>query len=96
MKKQFFFKEYLIPGDAETRMIRSVSTVEVDFAQIEQELPTGARLELATVQTVIEGGRFIVYGEYTTLPATPEEIVAQESINLEQVLGDQEMLPSIN
>jgi hypothetical protein len=47
------------------------------------------------VQTVIEGGRFIVYGEYA-LPAALEEIVARESIDIEEVLGDQETLPSLN
>ena len=87
MKKQFFFKEYLIQGDNETRTIRYVATVEVDFAQIEQELPSGAQIKPETVQTVIEGGRFIVYGEYA-LPTALEEIVARESIDIEQVLGD--------
>jgi hypothetical protein len=47
------------------------------------------------VQTVIEGGRFIVFGEYG-LPASLEEIVARESIDIEEVLGDQETLPSLN
>jgi hypothetical protein len=95
MKKQFFFKEYLIRGDDETKAIRHVATVEVDFAQIEQELPSGAQIKSETVQTVIEGGRFIVFGEYG-LPAALEEIVARESIDIEEVLGDQETLPSLN
>ncbi|CAA9302843.1 MAG: hypothetical protein AVDCRST_MAG56-5646 [uncultured Cytophagales bacterium] len=95
MKKQFFFKEYLIRGDDETKAIRHIATVEVDFAHIEQELPLGAQIKTETVQTVIEGGRFIVYGEYA-LPVALEEIVARESIDIEQVLGDQETLPSMN
>jgi hypothetical protein len=95
MKKQFFFKEYLIRGDDATKAIRHVATVEVDFAQIEQELPFGAQIKPETVQTVIEGGRFIVFGEYG-LPVALEEIVARESIDIEEVLGDQETLPSLN
>jgi hypothetical protein len=95
MKKQFFFKEYLIRGDEETKAIRQVATVEVDFAHIEQELPSGAQIKPETVQTVIEGGRFIVYGEYA-LPVALEELIARDSINIEEVLGDQETLPSIN
>jgi hypothetical protein len=95
MKKQFFFKEYLIQGDAETRTLRSVATVEVDFARIEQELPEGARIDQNKIQTVIEGGRFIVYGEYT-LPVAIEELVARDAIDIQQVLGDQETLPSVN
>lgn len=95
MKKQFFFKEYLIRGDDETKAIRLIATVEVDFAHIEQELPPGAQIKPETVQTVIEGGRFIVYGEYA-VPAPLEDLVAHDSINIEQVLGDQETLPSLN
>ncbi len=95
MKKQFFFKEYLIAGDDQTRSVRGVATLEVDFAQIEQELPVGAQIKMDSVQTVIEGGRFVVYGEYA-LPAALEEIVARESIDIQEVLGDQETLPSLN
>jgi hypothetical protein len=54
-----------------------------------------AQIKMDTVQTVIEGGRFIVYGEYA-LPTALEEIVARESIDIEEVLGDQETLPSLN
>lgn len=95
MKKYYFFKEYLLTGDSELTMIKTVATVEVDFAKIEQELPLGAQIKLETVQTVIEGGRFILYGEYS-LPATVEEIIARESIDIDQVLGDEETLPSLN
>ncbi len=95
MKKYFFFKEYLLSGDADTRAIRNVATVEVDFDRIEQELPVDARINPATVQTVIEGGRFIVYGEYT-LPTPLEALVTRDAIDIEQVLGDQETLPSVN
>jgi hypothetical protein len=96
MKKLFFFKEYLIHGDAVSKAIRGVATIEVDFAQIEKDLPVGAFIKPETVQTVIEGGRFMVYGEYVLPAATLEEVVASESIDIAQVLGDEEKLPSMN
>jgi hypothetical protein len=95
MKKYYFFKDYLIAGDSQRGIIRGTSTVEVDFAQIEQELPIGAQIKIETLQTVVEGGRFLVYGEYT-LPVSMEELVAKDSIDLDQVLGDEESLPSLN
>lgn len=95
MKQYFFFKEYLISGDSQLTIIKGVATVEVDFARIEQELPTGAQIKIETVQTHIEGGRFVVYGEYS-LPVSLEELVTKEAIDLDQVLGDEENLPSLN
>ena len=95
MKKYFFFKEYLITGDSQPTIIKALATIEVDFARIEQELPIGAQIKMETVQTQIEGGRFIVYGEYS-LPVSLEELVTKEAIDLDQVLGDEENLPSLN
>ena len=95
MKKYFFFKDYLIAGDSQISMIKGISTVEVDFAQIENELPPGAIIKQETLQTMVEGGRFIVYGEYS-LPVLMEDLIAKDSIDIEQVLGDEGTLPSFN
>jgi len=73
-----------------------VATVDVDFDEIERSLPEGAAIKHQTVQTVVEGGKFIVYGEYTIPGEALEEAVAKEAINIEEVLGDEGMLPSVN
>jgi|APFEC2959095171_1045051.scaffolds.fasta_scaffold00108_10 hypothetical protein len=92
MKKLFFVRKFSLAGS-------SISTLEVDLAAIEQALPEGARIKSETVQTQIEGDTFIVYGEYTTEEQAmqeAQEAVAQETINLDEVLGDGGMLPSVN
>jgi hypothetical protein len=95
MKKLFFFKEYEIYSEFETKAIRGLATIEVDFDQLGKDLPLGAEIRPETVRTQIEGSRFIVYGEYV-LPATILETVAKEAIELDDLLGDQEKLPSVN
>jgi hypothetical protein len=96
MKKLFFVKEYPIGGETSSLNLRAVSTIEVDFSRIENDLPPGSQIRHDTVQTVISGGSLVVFGEYSSLVAAAEEMVARESIDIEQVLGDQEMLPSVN
>lgn len=96
MKKKFFFKEYIYYNEFESRTTRFVSTLEVDYEQIERELPQGAIIKPETIQTVIEGGKFIIYGEYTLLEASLDEMVATTSIDMTQVLGEEGILPSAN
>src|SRR5215213_3899152 len=96
MKKQYFFKEYPIYGDFDIKSTKLVPTVEVDFDEIEKGLPTGSKIRHATVQTVIVGEKFIIFGEYSTLEAAMKETVATESIDIDDVLGDAGTLPSVN
>ena len=96
MKKQYFFKEYPIYGDFDIKSTKLVPTVEVDFDEIEKGLPTGSRIRHATVQTVIVGEKFVVYGEYSTQEAAMKQAVATESIDIDDVLGDADTLPSVN
>jgi hypothetical protein len=77
----------------------AISTLEVDLESIEQALPEGGRIKSETVQTMIEGDTFIVYGEYTTQQSARQEAqesVATETVRLGEVLGDAGMLPSVN
>jgi hypothetical protein len=67
MKKHFFFKEYIYYNEFESKSTNFVSRVEVDYDQIEKQLPVGAKIKYETIQTVIENGKFIVYGEYTRI-----------------------------
>jgi hypothetical protein len=96
MKKLFFVKEYPIQGGMAGLTLRSLATIEVDFNRIESELPPGAQIKYESVQTVIDGGNLVVFGEYTSLASAAEEMLARESIDIQQVLGDQEILPSVN
>lgn len=96
MRKHFFFKEYIYFNEFESKTTGFVSTVDVDYEQIERELPTGAKIKLETIQTVIEAGKFIVYGEYTLLEASLDEMVATTSIDISQMLGEEGILPSAN
>lgn len=96
MKKLFFFKEYIYYSEFESKTSQYVATVEVDYDAIEQELPTGARIKYETVQTVVEGGKFIVHGEYTFSDVLPNAISATDSIDISEVLGDEGILPSAN
>ncbi|QHT69164.1 hypothetical protein GXP67_22235 [Rhodocytophaga rosea] len=96
MKKLFFFKEYTYYSEFESKTSHYVATVEVDYDEIEKELPSGARIKYETVQTMIEAGKFIVYGEYTFSDVLPNAISATESIDISQVLGEEGILPSAN
>jgi hypothetical protein len=96
MKKLFFFKEYNYYSEFESKTSHYVATVEVDYDQIEQELPTGAKIKYETVQTMVEAGKFIVYGEYTFSDVLPNAISAADSIDISEVLGDEGILPSAN
>ncbi|MDJ1469305.1 hypothetical protein QNI19_32830 [Cytophagaceae bacterium DM2B3-1] len=101
MKKNFFVKEYLISFDHDKAIsivqTSSVSTIEVDFEQIEKQLPIGSKINQSTVQTVVKGDKFIVYGEYSRIePEFPEPAAAAETIELKEVLGDETILPSVN
>jgi hypothetical protein len=92
MKKHFFVRKYSLSGS-------SISTLEIDLGAIEQALPEGGRIKSETVQTLIEGDTFIVYGEYSTQELAmqeAQEAVATETINLDEVLGDGGLLPSVN
>ena len=92
MKKLFFVRKYSLSSS-------SISTLEIDLKVIEQALPEGGRIKTETVQTLIEGDTFIVYGEYSTQELAmheAQEAVATETINLNEVLGDGGMLPSVN
>jgi hypothetical protein len=96
MKKHFFFKEYIYYNEFESRTTGFVSLLDVDYEQIERELPTGAKIKLETVQTVVEAGKFIVYGEYSMIEASLSEMVSTDAIELTQVLGEEGILPSAN
>jgi hypothetical protein len=96
MKKHFFFREYIYYSEFEGKSIKFVATLEVDFNEIEKGLPAGAIIKHDTVKTVIEGGKFVVYGEYTLLQSALEEIAATEAIKIDEVLGNEGLLPSVN
>lgn len=100
MKKNFFVKEYLISFDHDKAIsviqTSSVSTIEVDFDQIEKQLPIGSKINKETVQTVIQIDKFIVYGEYSRIEPILPELATTESIELTDVLGDESVLPSVN
>lgn len=96
MRKQYFFKEYLYYSEFESKTTHSVATLEVDFDKIERELPAGAKIKHETVQTVVEAGKFIVYGEYTLSTSLVDEVLAADSIDISQVLGEEGLLPSAN
>lgn len=96
MKKHLFFKEYIYYNEFESKTTGSVSLLEVDYEQIEKGLPIGAKIKLETVQTVVEGGKYIVYGEYSILETSFNEMVSTEAIDLTQVLGEEGILPSAN
>jgi len=96
MKKHFFFKEYTYYSEFESKRSRFVATLEVDYEQIERDLPQGAKIKLESVQTVVEAGKFIVYGEYTMIESSLSEKVATEAIEITQVLGEEGLLPSAN
>lgn len=96
MKKYFFFKEYLLHSTPNVLAISSVQTQEVNFDAIEKELPVGAKIKYESVKTIITGEKFIVYGEYLPLATELKENVATEAISIDEVLGDQETLPSVN
>jgi len=92
MKKLFFVRKYALSGS-------SISTLEVDLESIEQALPEGGRIKSETVQTTIEGDKFIVYGEYSTQQSAMQEAqesVSTEIVNLGEVLAEGSTLPSVN
>jgi hypothetical protein len=100
MKKNFFVKEYPLAMSADNVLntrTTAISTFEIDFEQLEQQLPAGAKIKSETVQTTIEADRFIIFGEYTLtdpLPSAP--VAATESVELKDVLGEDTLLPSVN
>lgn len=99
MKKNFFVKEYPLAMSADNVLntrTTSLSTVEIDFEQLEQQLPAGARIKTETVQTTIEADRFVVFGEYTVAEPLLSDPVAAESTELKDVLGEDALLPSVN
>ncbi len=96
MKKHLFFKEYTYYSEFESKTTGFVSLLEVDYEKIERELPTGAKIKLENVQSVVEAGKFIVYGEYSMIETSLNEMVSTEAIELTQVLGEEGMLPSAN
>ena len=100
MKKHFFVKEYPLSISADNVLNTrpaTLSTFEVDFEQLEQQLPAGSKIKQESIQTAIEADRFIVYGEYTVgEPALAEPQAASESIELKDVLGEDTLLPSVN
>ena len=96
MKKYLFFKEYTYYNEFESKTTGFVSLLEVDYEQIERELPTGAKIKLETVQSIVEAGKFIVYGEYSIFEESLNEMVSTEAIDLTQVLGEEGILPSAN
>ncbi len=96
MKKHYFIKEYLYHSDFESKSSGVLATVEVDYGQIERNLPLGASIKYETVHTMLENGKLIVYGEYTLPLTTLEEVVMKESIDIDQVLGEEGLQPSVN
>jgi hypothetical protein len=95
MKKLFFVKRYPILSNLKG-VLTLPSTVEVDYDEIENGLPFGSRIKMETVCTVITDDTFVVYGEYSSQEEALKESVAQESIALDDVLGEGGMLPSVN
>lgn len=96
MKKKFFVKKYPIYGDFDVRATQLTPTIEVDFDEIEKSLPFGSEIRKETIQTVIVGDEFVVYGEYSSLESTLKAAAAVESIDIDEVLGETGPLPSVN
>ncbi|MES2730473.1 MAG: hypothetical protein V4714_01950 [Bacteroidota bacterium] len=95
MKKLFFVKKYPLSTDLKG-LSSLLSTIEVDYDDIENGLPFGSRIKSETVDTVIIDDTFVVYGEYYSQEEALKESVAHESIALDEVLGEGGMLPSVN